>query len=109
LIVGGLNEIGLTCHMPQGAFYAFPSVAATGLTSEKFAERLLFEERVAVVPGGAFGAGGEGHVRCSYATGLDKIQEALRRMGRFVEKVSPKTPLRVQPENQRRLGAAQSR
>ncbi len=84
LIVTGLNKIGLPCHMPQGAFYAFPSVAATGLNSEEFAERLLFDEHVAVVPGTAFGAGGEAHIRCSYATSLEKIELALARMGRFV-------------------------
>jgi aminotransferase len=88
LIVAGLNEIGLTCHMPQGAFYAFPSIASTGLSSEEFANRLLFEEHVAVVPGNAFGAGGEGHIRCSYATASDKIQIALDRLAHFVDKVA---------------------
>ena len=87
LIVNGLNKIGLTCHMPKGAFYAFPSVASTGLTAEAFAERLLFEEQVAVVPGTAFGAGGEQHIRCSYATSLEKIEMALARIGRFVSKL----------------------
>ena len=87
LIVEGLNEIGLTCHMPQGAFYAFPSVAGTGLTSEIFAERLLFEEGVAVVPGTAFGAGGEQHIRCSYATSVNNIETALKRMRDFVAKL----------------------
>jgi aminotransferase len=90
-IVDGLNKIGLTCHLPSGAFYAFPSIASTGLTSEEFAERLLFEEHVAVVPGTAFGAGGEGHIRCSYATGLEKIEIALLRMGQFVRKVAPQS------------------
>ena len=89
LIVAGLNEIGLTCHIPQGAFYAFPSILKTGLSAEEFAERLLFEEEVAVVPGTAFGSGGEGHIRCSYATSLEKIQTALDRIKRFVDKVSP--------------------
>ena len=84
LIVKGLNDMGLACLMPEGAFYAFPSVRSTGLTCEEFAEALLQEERVAVVPGTAFGAGGEGHVRCSYAYGLDQIKEALVRMERFV-------------------------
>ncbi|CAA9553467.1 MAG: Aspartate aminotransferase [uncultured Thermomicrobiales bacterium] len=84
LIVAGLNRIGLPCHLPAGAFYAFPSVAATGLSAQEFAERLLHEGRVAVVPGDAFGAGGAGHVRCAYATGLDQIEEALGRMERFV-------------------------
>ncbi len=90
LIVHGLNEIGLECHMPHGAFYAFPNISSTGLTSEEFAERLLFEERVAVVPGTAFGQGGEGFVRCSYATAIDKIDIALQRIGRFVRAVKPK-------------------
>ncbi len=84
LIVEGLNEVGLTCHMPQGAFYAFPSIASTGLSSEEFAERLLFEQRVAVVPGTAFGAGGEQHIRCSYATSLGNIESALERIKRFL-------------------------
>ena len=88
-IVDGLNKAGLPCHLPQGAFYAFPSIAPTGLSSEEFAERLLFEEHVAVVPGGAFGQGGEGHIRCSYATSLEKIEVALERIGRFVRAVSP--------------------
>jgi aminotransferase len=89
LIVDGLNAIGLTCHLPSGAFYAFPSIAATGLSSEEFAERLLFEERVAVVPGTAFGASGAAHIRCSYATSIEKIEIALERIGRFVQKVAP--------------------
>lgn len=84
LIVEGLNEIGLDCEMPAGAFYAFPRIDSTGLSSEEFAERLLFEEKVAVVPGTAFGAGGEGHVRCSYATSQKNIQLALERIKRFV-------------------------
>jgi aminotransferase len=86
LIVAGLNEIGLECHLPNGAFYAFPSIKVTGLTSEEFAERLLFEEQVAVVPGTAFGSSGEGHVRCSYATSIDKIELAITRIDRFVKK-----------------------
>jgi aminotransferase len=90
LIVDGLNAIGLKCHMPEGAFYAFPSIKSTGLTSEQFAERLLFEEKVALVPGTAFGASGEGHVRCSYATATDKIEMALMRMKRFVDKLAVK-------------------
>ncbi len=86
LMVKGLNDIGLPCFEPKGAFYAFPSIAGTGLSSEEFAERLLAEEKVVVVPGSAFGPGGEGHVRCCYATATSDIQEALRRMGRFVER-----------------------
>lgn len=89
LIVNGLNDIGLRCHMPEGAFYAFPSVAATGMTGEEFAERLLYEERVAVVPGSAFGSGGEMHIRCSYASSPERIEQALQRMRNFVTKVAP--------------------
>lgn len=87
-IVKRLNEIGLPCFEPKGAFYAFPSIEATGMNSEEFAERLLMEERVAVVPGSAFGQCGEGFVRCCYATSLANIEEALKRIGRFVKKVS---------------------
>lgn len=86
VIVKGFNDIGLTCFEPRGAFYAFPSITATGLSSDEFAEKLLFEEKVAVVPGTAFGQCGEGHVRCCYATSMSEIEEALRRMGRFVER-----------------------
>jgi len=88
LMVNGLNAIGLDCYMPRGAFYAFPSIARTGMTSEEFAEKLLFEEKVAAVPGSAFGEGGEGFIRCTYCTAQDKIGEALERMGRFVKKYS---------------------
>jgi len=86
LIVKGLNEIGLECVPPQGAFYLFPSIRCTGLRSEEFTEQLLWEERVAVVPGNVFGNSGEGHVRLSYATSLTKIEEALHRIERFVDK-----------------------
>ncbi len=86
LIVGGLNEIGLTCVEPKGAFYAFPSIAVTGMDDNTFAEKLLQEERVAVVPGSAFGPSGKGYVRCSYATAYEKIEEALERMRRFVRR-----------------------
>ncbi len=89
VIVAGLNEIGLDCFEPRGAFYAFPSIRSTGLSSEEFAQRLLVDEKVAVVPGNAFGNCGEGHVRCCYATSLDSIERALERMGRFVERIKP--------------------
>jgi aminotransferase len=88
VMVRGLNNIGLTCFEPKGAFYAFPSVKSTGMSSEEFAEKLLSEESVAVVPGCAFGDCGEGYVRCCYATAIEDIREALRRMGRFVRKYS---------------------
>ncbi len=83
-----LNAMGLTCFEPRGAFYAFPSVAAAGMNSEEFAERLLEEERVAVVPGTAFGACGEGFVRCSYATSMELLEEAMARMAAFVQRVA---------------------
>jgi aminotransferase len=84
LFVEGLNRIGLRCHMPQGAFYAFPSIEVTGLTDEEFAERLLKEQKVAVVPGSAFGESGRGHIRCSYATSRENLSTAVERMGTFV-------------------------
>ncbi|RYM04953.1 aminotransferase [Sporolactobacillus sp. THM7-7] len=86
-IVQSLNEMGLVCHNPEGAFYTFPSVESTGLDSEQFAQKLLHEEKVVVVPGNAFGASGEGHVRCSYATSMSQLQEAMRRMHRFVSRL----------------------
>ncbi len=86
LIVGGLNELGLPTFEPHGAFYAFPDIRVTGMDDETFAQRLLDEEKVAVVPGSAFGAGGEGFVRCSYATAYEKIEEALHRMKSFMRR-----------------------
>ena len=85
-IVNGLNEIGLPCFEPKGAFYAFPSIKSTGMSSEEFSEKLLVEEKVAVVHGTAFGPSGEGYIRCCYATSLTDIEEALTRMKRFVKK-----------------------
>ncbi|MBE7149460.1 aminotransferase [Bacillus mycoides] len=79
------NEMGLTCHVPGGAFYVFPSIASTGLSSAEFAEQLLLEEKVAVVPGNVFGGSGEGFIRCSYATSLEQLMEAMKRMERFIE------------------------
>lgn len=84
LFVKGLNAIGLRCHMPNGAFYAFPSIESTGLTDYEFAERLLTEQQVAVVPGSAFGNSGSGHVRCAYAVSREDLREALRRMEEFI-------------------------
>ena len=86
IMVKGLNDIGLVCFEPRGAFYTFPSITGTGLSSEEFAERLLVEQRVAVVPGSTFGECGEGYVRCCYATSLAEIEEALERMARFVRR-----------------------
>lgn len=85
LFVAGLNRIGLPCHVPEGAFYAFPSVEKTGLSDTEFAERLLKEQRVAVVPGSVFGTGGEGHVRCAYAVSRKQLAEALERMDAFLK------------------------
>ncbi|RBP91229.1 aminotransferase [Cytobacillus firmus] len=84
--VQSLNELGLTCHVPGGAFYAFPSIKSTGLSSEEFAEKLLLEEKVAVVPGNIFGESGEGHVRCSYATSMELLQEAIKRISHFLKR-----------------------
>jgi aminotransferase len=85
LVVDGFNAIGLETFEPRGAFYAFPRITSTGLDSDTFARRLLEEEHVAVIPGGAFGPSGEGHVRACYATSYEKLEEALGRIGRFVE------------------------
>ena len=84
LMVDGLRKMGLHCFEPRGAFYVFPSIKSTGLTSEEFCERLLQEQHVACVPGTAFGPCGEGHIRCSYATAVDKLNIALEKMEVFL-------------------------
>jgi aminotransferase len=84
-IVGALNQMGLSCHLPRGSFYAFPCIRATGLDSKTFAVRLLQEQKVACVPGNAFGPSGEGFVRCCFATGLERLEEAMDRMAKFVK------------------------
>ena len=89
VIVKGLNRIGLTCFEPRGAFYAFPSIKKTGLSSDEFAEKLLREQKVVVIPGSAFGKCGEGYVRCCYATSMAEIEEALERIEAFVKKHRP--------------------
>ncbi len=86
LIVDGLRAVGLPTFEPRGAFYAFPDIRGTGLDSVAFSEELLKDERVAVVPGSAFGAGGEGYVRCCYASSYEQIERALERIGRFVQR-----------------------
>lgn len=86
LIVGGLDELGLDCFEPKGAFYAFPSVRKTGMNEHEFCETLLREERVAVIPGSAFGGGGEGHIRCAYAASVENIEKALERIYRFMRR-----------------------
>ena len=85
-ITRALNEMGLECLKPKGSFYVFPKISSTGLTSREFSMRLLNEHKVAVVPGTAFGPSGEGHVRCSFATGLDQIKTAMERMAAFVRR-----------------------
>ncbi|WP_040950384.1 aminotransferase class I/II-fold pyridoxal phosphate-dependent enzyme [Gorillibacterium massiliense] len=87
LVVSGFRELGLSCHEPHGAFYAFPSIESTGLSSEEFAGRLIKEAKVAAVPGNVFGLGGEGFLRCSYATSVAQLNEALERMGVFLQKI----------------------
>ena len=85
-MVRALNDMGLNCHSPRGSFYTFPSVQSTGLSSKEFAMRLLKEERVACVPGDAFGTSGEGHLRCCFAASLDAIEQAMERMARCIKK-----------------------
>lgn len=87
-VTRALHTAGLECREPAGAFYAFPNIESTGLTSSEFAEKLLLEEKVAVVPGNVFGESGEGHVRCSYATSIDHLREAMARLERFVARHS---------------------
>jgi len=86
LLVNGLNRLGLQTFEPRGAFYAFPDIRASGMDDETFAETLLKEEGVAVIPGNAFGPGGEGFVRACYATSYEKLEEALRRIERFMSR-----------------------
>ena len=87
LMVTQLNDMGLSCFEPKGAFYVFPSIKSTGLTSDEFCTRLLEKKHVACVPGTAFGASGEGHIRCSYATSIEKLGEALKRIREFVSEL----------------------
>jgi aminotransferase len=86
VIVKGFRDLGLSCFEPKGAFYAFPCIKSTGMTSEEFAEGLLTEEKVAVVPGSVFGKCGQGYVRCCYATSLPEIEEALKRIKKFLDR-----------------------
>ena len=87
VIVSGFNRLGLTCREPRGAFYAFPSIKSTGMTSEEFCEKLLYSKRVAIVPGTAFGKSGEGYVRASYCYSIEHIKEALKRICEFLEEL----------------------
>ncbi len=94
LIVKGLRDIGLSCFEPRGAFYCFPSIEITGMNCEEFSERFFMEEKVAVVPGNAFGASGEGYIRCCYAASISNIEEAIERMGHFIERHRKGMPAR---------------
>ena len=87
IIVKGFNDLGLTCREPKGAFYAFPSIQSTGLTSDEFCEKLLYSKKVAIVPGTAFGDSGEGFVRASYCYSTEHINEALERIGEFLKEI----------------------
>ena len=87
IIVKGFNDIGLTCREPRGAFYAFPCIRSSGMTSDVFCEKLLEAKHVAIVPGTAFGRGGEGFVRASYCYSTDHIHEALRRIREFLQEI----------------------
>ena len=86
VMVKGFNDMGLECFEPKGAFYTFPCIKSTGLSSEDFCEKLLYDKKVAVVPGSAFGSSGNGFIRCSYAYSIDNINEALNRIEAFVKK-----------------------
>ncbi len=86
VIVNGFRQMGLSCFEPRGAFYAFPNIQSTGMSSKDFCQELLYDQKVAVVPGTAFGQCGEGFIRCSYAYSIENIEEALERIGTFVEK-----------------------
>ena len=87
LIVKGFNDLGLTCREPKGAFYAFPCISSTGMTSDEFCEKLLYSQKVALVPGTAFGRGGEGFVRASYCYSVEHINEALKRIKLFLNEI----------------------
>jgi aminotransferase len=86
-IVKACNDMGLTCHLPRGSFYAFPCIQSTGLSSKEFAIRLLEQQKVACVPGTAFGVSGEGYLRCCFATALDRIEEAMERTAKFLKTI----------------------
>jgi len=90
VIVNRLNQMGFPCFKPEGAFYVFPNISSTGLTSKEFAVELLKSKKVAVIPGTAFGSCGEGFVRCAYAASMDDIREAMDRMEEFVRELKQK-------------------
>jgi aminotransferase len=84
-LVDAFNDLGLFCNEPEGAFYVFPSIKSTGLSSEEFCDRLLHTSKVVTVPGTAFGQSGEGHIRCCYATSMSDLKESIRRIGEFLK------------------------
>ena len=87
VLLDGFKKIGLECFEPLGAFYLFPSIKSTGMTSDEFCEKLLMEEEVLVIPGTAFGKSGEGFIRCSYASSMENILESIKRIDRFVKNI----------------------
>ena len=87
IIVNGFNKLGLSSHEPKGAFYAFPSIKSTGMSSDEFCERLLYSKHIALVPGTAFGESGEGFVRASYCYSVDHINKALVKIGEFLSEI----------------------
>ena len=99
VIVTGFNDLGLKCFEPKGAFYAFPSVASTGLTDEQFSERLLYEQHVIAVPGSVFGESGTGHLRCSYATSMEQIKEALARIEALLQEIRKEQAPRIRTKS----------
>ena len=86
-IIDAFNSFGLECNEPEGAFYVFPSIRSTGMQSEAFCDGLLASKKVVTVPGSAFGAAGEGHIRCCYATSMEHIEEAMRRIGAYLNEI----------------------
>jgi aminotransferase len=110
LITAGFNRMGLPCHLPDGAFYVFPSIEPTGLSADEFTDQLLEQARVAVVPGEAFGASGAGHIRVSYAYSIEQIEEALKRIGAFVASlgVKPEATPPTLPASQQPLATARA-
>ena len=102
VIVKRLNEMGLKCFLPEGAFYVFPNITSSGLSSNDFAVKLLMEKKVAVVPGTAFGACGEGFIRCSYATSMEGIKEAMDKMEEFLRSLKKKNKNKSQPSHRKR-------
>ena len=86
-VIDSFNSLGLSCNEPEGAFYVFPSIKSTGMTSEAFCDKLLESQKVVTVPGTAFGQAGEGHIRCCYATSMEDLENAFIRIGAFLKEI----------------------